>query len=75
MTISTVVTRGFGSFGSVNNLPTLGYDLGAPIVASRLYIQVAAVYVPGAFASAAFIPGPQLATAYVPGAQAARISS
>jgi hypothetical protein len=26
--ISTVVTRGYGSFGSVNLLPTLGYGIG-----------------------------------------------
>lgn len=25
MSIATVVTRGFGTFGSVNKLPTLGY--------------------------------------------------
>jgi hypothetical protein len=25
MSIATVITRGYGSFGSVNRLPTLGY--------------------------------------------------
>lgn len=30
MSIATVVTMGFGSFGSVNKLPTLGYSAGAP---------------------------------------------
>jgi len=29
--IATVVTRGFGSFGSVNLLPTMGYGAGAVI--------------------------------------------
>lgn len=29
MSIATVVTRGYGSFGSVNKLPTLGYDIAA----------------------------------------------
>jgi len=29
MSIATVVTRGYGSFGSVNYLPTWGYDIGA----------------------------------------------
>lgn len=29
MSIATVVTRGYGSFGSVNKLPTLGYSVGA----------------------------------------------
>jgi len=27
--IATVVTMGFGSFGSVNLLPTIGYSIGA----------------------------------------------
>lgn len=30
MSIATVVTRGYGSFGSINWLPTLGYSIGAP---------------------------------------------
>ena len=29
MAIATVVTMGYGSFGSVNKLPTLGYGIGA----------------------------------------------
>ncbi len=29
MSIATVVTGGFGSFGSVNLLPTIGYSIGA----------------------------------------------
>ena len=28
MSVATVVTRGFGSFGSVNLLPTFGYSIG-----------------------------------------------
>jgi hypothetical protein len=28
MSIATVVTRGYGSFGSINLLPTLGYSIG-----------------------------------------------
>ena len=31
MSVATVVTRGFGSFGSVNKLPTLGYSIGAAV--------------------------------------------
>lgn len=31
MSIATVVTAGYGSFGSVNLLPTLGYGAGAAI--------------------------------------------
>lgn len=46
--ISTVVTRGFGSFGSVNKLPTLGYGIGAavtPIYGGRFV--AGHVYLPG----------------------------
>ena len=36
MSIATVVTMGFGSFGSVNNLPTLGYSIAtAPVPSSE----------------------------------------
>lgn len=31
--IATVVTMGYGSFGSVNLVPTLGYGIGEPVVA------------------------------------------
>ena len=34
MSIATVVTRGYGSFGSVNKLPTWGYSIGAAAAAS-----------------------------------------
>lgn len=32
MSIATVVTRGYGSFGTVNDLPTLGYSIGATLI-------------------------------------------
>lgn len=32
--IATVVTRGYGTFGSVNLLPTHGYGVGAEAVAN-----------------------------------------
>lgn len=31
--IATVVTQGFGTFGSVNLLPTIGYGIGAVVIA------------------------------------------
>ena len=31
MSIATVVTRGYGSFGSVNLIPTLGYSIGEAV--------------------------------------------
>lgn len=32
MSISTVVTRGYGTFGSVNKVPTWGYGIGSAVV-------------------------------------------
>lgn len=32
MSIATIVTRGFGSFGSVSLLPTLGYSIAAVVI-------------------------------------------
>lgn len=34
MTIATVITLGFGTFGNVNALPVLGYSIGAAVVVS-----------------------------------------
>ena len=31
MSIATVVTHGYGTFGNINFLPTLGYDIGVAI--------------------------------------------
>lgn len=62
--IATVVTRGFGSFGSVNLLPTLGYgsntiELGPLcICAVQAYLpsSVAGEYSPGANAVGSYTP-------------------
>lgn len=43
MSIATVVTRGFGSFGSVNLLPTYGYSSAEAPEAVIGSIRVAAV--------------------------------
>ena len=32
MSVATVVTRGYGSFGSVNKIPTLGYGLDEEVI-------------------------------------------
>lgn len=37
--ISTVVTMGYGTFGLVNLLPTIGYGIQASVVESTLYIN------------------------------------
>lgn len=39
--IATVVTRGYGSFGSVNLLPTHGYGIGAEAAANVTGIEYA----------------------------------
>lgn len=31
MSVATVVTMGYGSFGSVNLLPTIGYSISGPV--------------------------------------------
>ncbi len=48
--ISPIVTRGFGSFGSVNLVVTRGFGIGAPssIVAGPYYFVTAAMYAAGA---------------------------
>jgi len=59
MSISTVVTMGYGSFGSVNKLPTLGYGIGAAVVLvyGPARVTAAAVYQPGAMQAAVYQPG------------------
>lgn len=42
--IATVVTMGYGSFGSVNLIPTLGYGIGAAVVEIRYRVVAADVY-------------------------------
>ena len=37
MSIATIVTMGFGSFGSVNLLPTIGYSIGSTIAPTVVY--------------------------------------
>lgn len=54
---STVITLGYGSFGSVNLLPTLGYGSGSGI---------ALVYGPLTFVAEAFVPGFDDVDVFVP---------
>lgn len=51
---STVITLGFGSFGSVNLLPTLGYGIGAAVssVIGPAGMVAGEVYRPGMMAGA-----------------------
>lgn len=75
MSIATVVTRGFGSFGSVNKLPTLGYSIGEEVVVTpySFTMEVGRVYVPGAYSGRAFSPGLPVSTTHVPGFQRAKV--
>lgn len=56
MSISTVVTRGYGSFGSAYTLPTLGYGSATPPVEpikSRHFYRPKATISPNEFRGAA----------------------
>ena len=37
MSISSIITRGYGTWGSVNLLPTWGYEIGVVSIATDLY--------------------------------------
>lgn len=73
--IATVVTRGYGSFGSVNLLPTIGYGVNQAVVIAGPYIVAdVGVYGPGAQgrqsqSMGVFIPGASDDGIYQPGAQ------
>ncbi len=73
MSVAAVVTRGFGSFGSVNKLPTLGYGIGAAATPYSFTMQVGRVYVPGMSAGRVFTPGPTVSTTHAPGFQRAKV--
>lgn len=68
MSIATVITRGYGSFGSVALVVTRGYSIPPGGFAC---IPAAMVYIPGAQAMQRYRPGPQAAQVFTPGAQAA----
>lgn len=40
MSIATVITRGYGSFGSIKYVVTEGYDIGTPPPASPVIIRL-----------------------------------
>lgn len=72
MSIATVVTRGYGTFGSVNKLPTLGYGSAAPVALVRgpILFHAGEIYRPGGQQGKAYRPGVQSADIYRPGAMA-----
>jgi hypothetical protein len=65
---STVITLGFGSFGSVNLLPTLGYGIGEeaqPL--GFLRVMAAMAHIPGVRVQRIVYPGPAAGGLYVSG--------
>ncbi len=67
MAIADVVTMGYGSFSSVNKIPTLGYSIGAVIVGIPTSFAEGEVYVPGVVQGDTFTPGILEGDVYVPG--------
>lgn len=54
--IATIVTLGFGTWGSVNLIPTLGYGLGAPIDTSGGLVCATVTFVPRVNATPTIVP-------------------
>ena len=74
MSIATVVTRGFGSFGSVNKLPTLGYT-SVSNVNGPVRIGACEVFIHGAQSAEVFVHGAQaISVSLQPGVQAAEVN-
>ena len=73
MSIAQVVTRGYGSFGSVSKLPTLGYSIGAPPVSYAFTLEAGRVFVPGTRYGRVSQPGMAVGTTRVPGAERVRV--
>lgn len=67
---STVITLGYGSFGSASLVLTLGFGIGsgATLVYGPIFAQSAAIYLPGSQASTAATFGAAESGVYVPGA-------
>lgn len=73
MSVASVVTRGFGAFGSVNLLPTLGY--GAPSnVSAPICFRAASVFHPGGKQASAYHPGAKKAAMFIPGGKAGAVT-
>ena len=67
MSSASVVTRGFGTFGSVNLLPTLGYSSLNVVPVGPGRCAAGNVYVPGASFGAVYVPGANEGNVFVPG--------
>ncbi len=59
--IAPIVTRGFGSFGSVNLVVTRGYGIGTSTgVPGPYYFTTAVLYTPGASSGLVYVAGASL---------------
>lgn len=68
---STVITSGYGSFGSASLVLTLGFGIGSTPSASvgGGWAEAVSAYVPGAVQLTTYVPGGQRVEAFVPGAE------
>lgn len=70
MSVSTVITLGYGTFGSVNKIPTLGYSIGEAVnLVNGPLLFTASLYRPGARRGDVYRGGSQAADVYRPGAK------
>ncbi len=70
MSIATVVTRGFGSFGSVNKLPTLGYRSHDEIEIGDGYCQIGTSFIDGGRIGSSLVDGVRIGSSFVDGCKA-----
>ena len=73
MSVRTVITLGFGSFGTIPRVVLLGYGGGAS-VHGPLIFPAASIYRPGMQAGAAYRPGAKQGEIYRPGMMAGEVS-
>ena len=78
MAIRDIVTLGFGNgtfSPGVNDIPTLGYSIGAAValVLGPYCIEAGEVFVAGAVAGEIFVAGPMAGEVFVAGAEAGEI--
>jgi len=76
MSIATVVTMGYGSFGSVYKLPTLGFSMPAviPDVVSPIGVMAGQVYQRGVHRGQVYNPGIHAGQLYNPGIHAGGVA-
>jgi hypothetical protein len=66
MAIKHVVTMGFGSFGDVNYIPTIGYG-NFEVVIGPYSIAAQSAFIPGSVRASVFRPGDVACDVFKPG--------